>query len=154
MAFPAGFASAFAVALLTLCGCMSEEVYEQPSPQVVMNRCLTSVAMPGRTVPTEATLNSTQWRRYVGCKIGGNIFAMLKRGSEDVEATVSIRVAPDGSITSVELLNSSGNVDYDEAVKHAIKVASPLPAVPPPVRLVRLDIHFRPSRMKPVAQQS
>lgn len=141
---------------LALAACASDDLstagpHVRPSPQEVMNRCLAFVATPGFAPPTEASLSSWQWRRYVSCKLGGNMLVNPKKVPLDAEAVVSISVASDGSIRSVKLLHSTGNDDYDESVEHAIDVASPLPAVPLPLHIARIDMHFHPVRVNPIA---
>jgi TonB family protein len=118
-----------------------------------MNRCLAAVATPGFAPPTETTLSALQWKRYVSCKLGGNMVANPKKIPADTEAIVSIRAASDGSIVSVKLLRSSGNDDYDEAVERAIDAAAPLPAVPLALHIGRIDMHFHPVRVNPLALQ-
>lgn len=71
----------------------------------------------------------------------------------EAEAIVSIRAAPDGSIVSVTLLRSSGNDDLDEAVERGIAAAAPLPAVPHALHIARIDMHFHPVRVDPLALQ-
>lgn len=141
---------------LALAACASDDLstvgpHVRPSPQEVMNRCLAFVATPGFAPPTEASLSSWQWRRYVSCKLGGNMLVNPKKVPLDAEAVVSISVASDGSIRSVKLLHSTGNDDYDESVEHAIDAASPLPAVPLPLHIARIDMHFHPVRVNPIA---
>jgi len=143
---------------LMLGACASDDVSQvgphvRPSPQMVMNRCLAAVATPGFAPPTETTLSSWQWKRYVGCKLGGNMFVNPKKIPADTEAIVSIRAASDGSIVSVKLLRSSGNDDYDYAVERAIDAAAPLPAVPQALHIARIDMHFHPARVNPLALQ-
>jgi TonB family protein len=143
---------------LVLSACAADDVstagpHVRPSPQEVMNRCLAFIATPGFAPPTEATLSAQQWRRYVSCKLGGNMFSNPKKVPIDTEAIVSIHLAPDGSVLSAKLLRSSGNDDYDESVRNAIDAASPLPAAPPALRVARVDLHFHPVRVNPVALQ-
>ena len=143
---------------LMLSACASDDVSQagphlRPSPQLVMNRCLAAVATPGFAPPTEASLDSWQWRRYVNCKLGGNMLVNPKKVPLDTEAIVSIRAASDGSIVSVTLLRSSGNDDLDEAVERAIAAAAPLPAVPRALHIARIDLHFHPVRVNPLALQ-
>lgn len=149
--------SAFSLFLM-LSACASDDVSQvgphvRPSPQMVMNRCLAAVATPGFAQPTETGLSAWQWKRYVSCKLGGNMFANPKKVPADTEAIVSIRAASDGSIVSVKLLRSSGNDDYDEAVERAIDAAAPLPAVPQALHIARIDMHFHPVRVNPLALQ-
>jgi TonB family protein len=144
---------------LALSACAADDAstagpHVRPSPQEVMNRCLAYVATPGFAPPTEATLSARQWQRYVSCKLGGNMFANPKKVPSDTEAVVSIRLAPDGSVTSAKLLRSSGNDTYDEAVRDAIDAASPLPAAPPSLHVARVDMRFHPVRVNPVALQT
>jgi TonB family protein len=144
---------------LALTACASDDPtaagpHVHPSPEAVMSRCLASVAESGAPVPTEATLDARQWERYVNCKLGGNMFANPKRVPDETEAVVSIRAAPDGRILSVKLLHSSGNRDYDEAVEQAIDVATPLPPIPTALHIARIDLHFHPVRVNPLALQS
>lgn len=59
-------------------------------------------------------------------------------------AVVAVQMAPDGSILSKRMLQSSGNGPYDEAVLRAVERADPLPLdingkAPP-----RIVLHFRP----------
>ncbi|WP_322033283.1 energy transducer TonB [Paraburkholderia sp. J76] len=148
---------AFPLALV-LSACASDDVLQagphvRPSPQTVMNRCLAAVATPGFAPPSEATLSSSQWKRYVSCKLGGNMFANPKKVPVETEAIVSIRAAADGSIVSVKLLHSSGNDDYDEAVERAIGAAAPLPPVPASLHVARIDMRFHPVRVNPLALQ-
>lgn len=143
---------------LMLSACASDDVSQvgphvRPSPQTVMNRCLAAVATPGFAPPTEANLSSWQWKRYVNCKLGGNIRVNPKKVPLDAEAIVSIRAAPDGSIVSVTLLRSSGNDDLDEAVERGIAAAAPLPPVPQALHVARIDMHFHPVRVDPLALQ-
>ena len=61
------------------------------------------------------------------------------------QAIVAVRIAPDGSILSMQLTKSSGNPAWDAAAMAAIKKSDPLPRgvdgkAPPPT----LDIHLRP----------
>ncbi|MEM5318574.1 TonB family protein [Paraburkholderia sp. JHI869] len=143
---------------LMLGACASDDVSQvgphvRASPQTVMNRCLAAVATPGFAPPTEATLSSWQWKRYVSCKLGGNMLVHQKKVPADSEAIVSIRAASDGSIVSVKLLRSTGNDDYDEAVERAIDAAAPLPPVPAGLHIARIDMHFHPVRVNPLALQ-
>ncbi|SDD10762.1 energy transducer TonB [Paraburkholderia lycopersici] len=143
---------------LFLSACASDDVssvgpHVRPSPQEVMNRCLAAVATPGFAPPTEATLGAWQWKRYVSCKLGGNMLVNPKKVPMESEAIVSIRAASDGSIVSVKLLRPSGNDDLDEAVERAIDAAGPLPAVPRALHLARIDMHFHRVRVDPLALQ-
>ncbi|WP_310629825.1 energy transducer TonB [Paraburkholderia sp.] len=145
--------------MLALAACASDDPdvagpQVHPSPEAVMNRCLASVAETGAPVPTEATLDARQWERYVNCKLGGNMFANPKKVPVETEAVVSIRATPDGRILSVKLLHSSGHADYDAVVERAIDVASPLPPVPSALRIARIDLHFHPVRVNPLALQT
>ncbi|WP_321884533.1 energy transducer TonB [Paraburkholderia bannensis] len=146
------------LALLALNGCASDDPtsagpHVRATPAQVMQRCLNTVAPPGFASPTEATLSASQWRRYVSCKLGGNMFANQKRVPLDSEAVVSIRLAGDGSIVSVKLLHSSGNDELDDDVQRAIDAASPLPPAPSALHLSRVDLHFRPVRVNLAALQ-
>ncbi len=76
-----------------------------------------------------------------------------KKVPPDAQAIVSIRAAPDGAIVSVTLLRSSGNDDLDEAVERGIAAASPLPPVPRALHIARIDMHFHPIRVDPLAVQ-
>ena len=141
--------------LFAFSGCASDDVatagpHARPTPEQVMNRCLAFVATAGFAPPTEATLSSWQWRRYVDCKLGGNMVSNPKKVPLDSEAIVSIRLAADGSIVSVKLLHSTGNDDYDEDVQRAIDAASPLPRAPLALHLARIDMHFHPVRVDPL----
>jgi TonB family protein len=145
--------------LFALSGCASDDPtsagpHVRPTPEQVMNRCLNSVATSGFGPPTESTLSSWQWRRYVNCKLGGNMLLNPKKVPLDTEAVVSIRLASDGSVVSVKLLHSSGNDEYDEDVQRAIDAASPLPPAPLALHLTRIDMHFRPVRVNPLVLQS
>lgn len=59
-------------------------------------------------------------------------------------AVVAVQMAPDGSILSRRLMQSSGNRPYDEAVLRAVERSDPLPrdinGTAPP----RIVLHFRP----------
>ncbi|QGZ54166.1 energy transducer TonB [Paraburkholderia acidiphila] len=151
--------SAFPLMLMLVLGaCASDDVTQvgphvRPSPQLVMTRCLAAVATPGFAPPTEASLDSWQWKRYVNCKLGGNMRINPRKVPLDAEAIVSIRAASDGSIVSVTLLRSSGNDDLDEAVERGIAAASPLPPVPRALHIARIDMHFHPIRVDPLALQ-
>jgi TonB family protein len=151
------FPSALAL-LLALNGCASDDPtstgpHVRATPEQVMNRCLNTVAAQGFGVPTESTLNAWQWKRYVSCKLGGNMWTSQKKVPLDSDAVVSIRLASDGSVVSVKLLHSSGNDDLDDAVARAIDVASPLPPAPIALHLSRVDLHFHPARVNPAFLQ-
>lgn len=144
--------------MFTLGGCASDDPtsagpHVRPTPEQVMSRCLNAVATPGFAPPTESTLSSWQWRRYVNCKLGGNMLSNPKKVPLDTEAVVSIRFASDGSVVSVQLLHSSGNDEYDEDVQRAIDAASPLPAAPLALHLTRIDMRFHPVRVNPLILQ-
>jgi TonB family protein len=150
---PAAVSAALA---LMLSACASEETssvdpHRWPTTAEVMQRCLAYVATPGFTPPTETTLSGQQWRRYVACKIESNLHARSSKLSGDPVATVTMRVAPDGAITSVTLASTSGSDEWDEATRRAIDAATPLPAVPPSLHVARVDMHFRPAKIDPVA---
>ncbi|NJB67366.1 colicin import membrane protein [Desulfobaculum xiamenense] len=55
-------------------------------------------------------------------------------------ATVFLRVGPDGSITEMQLLGTSGRSDYDASVMRAVEETRQLP--PPPGNLTQLRINF------------
>jgi TonB family protein len=151
------FSFAFAL-LLALNGCASDDPttagpHVHATPEQVMNRCLNTVATQGFGTPTESTLNAWQWKRYVSCKLGGNMWMSQKKVPLDSEAVVSIRLASDGSVVSVKLAHSSGNDDMDDAVARAIDAASPLPPAPLALHLSRVDLHFHPARVNPAFLQ-
>ncbi|MBB3258812.1 TonB family protein [Paraburkholderia bannensis] len=151
------FSSALAL-LLALNGCASDDAapagpHVRATPEQVMNRCLNTVATQGFGTPTESTLSSWQWKRYVSCKLGGNMWMSQKKVPPDGDALVSIRLASDGSIVSVKLLHSSGNDDLDDAVARAIDAASPLPPAPLALHLSRVDLHFQTARVNPAFLQ-
>ena len=62
--------------------------------------------------------------------------ATIKRGwrwydtSAKLVAQVYFEIAPDGTITNVQILQGSGNREYDDSVVRAIYKASPVPAPP------------------------
>lgn len=148
----------FIACLLALNGCASDDPtaagpHVRPTPGQVMTRCLNAVAAQGFGPPTESTLSSWQWKRYVSCKLGSNMFVSQKKVPLDSDAVVSIRLASDGSIVSVKLLHSSGNDDLDDAVARAIDAASPLPSAPVALHLSRVDLHFHPVRVNPAILQ-
>ncbi len=60
---------------------------------------------------------------------------------KDLEATVSIRIAKDGSVTIQGIERSSGNRLFDRSVLSAINKASPLP---PPPQEIEIGVRFRP----------
>ncbi|MCL4492281.1 MAG: cell envelope integrity protein TolA [Nitrospirae bacterium] len=59
----------------------------------------------------------------------------------DLEATVSIRIARDGSVTIDGIEKSSGSRLFDRSVLSAISKASPLP---PPPQEMEIGVRFRP----------
>jgi TonB family protein len=141
---------------LTLGACASEEAsstgpHHWLTPEQVTQRCLAYVATPGFTAPTETTLSAPQWRRYVACKIESNLHARSSKLTGDPVAVVTIRVAPDGAITSVTLASTSGSDEWDEAAHRAIDAALPLPAVPSSLHVSRVDMRFRPAKIDPIA---
>lgn len=144
--------------LLALNGCASDDPpsagsHAHLTPAQVMDRCLNAVAPPGFAPPTEATLGASQWRRYVSCKLGGNLTSNPRKVPHATEAVISIRLATDGSIVSVQQLHSSGNDEYDEDVRRAIDAATPLPAAPAALHLTRVDMHFHPASIDPLVLQ-
>ncbi|WP_169740124.1 energy transducer TonB [Paraburkholderia acidipaludis] len=136
--------------------CASEEAsstgpHHWLTPEQVTQRCLAYVATPGFAAPAETTLSAPQWRRYVACKIESNLRARSSKLTGDPVAVVTIRVAPDGAITSVTLAGTSGSDEWDQAARRAIDAVLPLPAVPPSLRVSRIDMHFRPAKIDPIA---
>ncbi len=59
----------------------------------------------------------------------------------DLEAIVSIRIAPDGKVTILGMEKGSGNPLFDRSVLRAISMASPLP---PPPQETEMGVRFRP----------
>jgi len=66
------------------------------------------------------------------------IFALIKRNwanavrSAGLVAAVRFEIAPDGEVSGVQLVRSSGDKAYDQSVVRAVQRSSPLP--PPPER--------------------
>ncbi|MFZ5996885.1 MAG: energy transducer TonB [Nitrospirota bacterium] len=60
----------------------------------------------------------------------------------DLEATISIRVAKDGTITINKIEKRSGNPLFDRSILRALTMASPLP--PPLLGEEEIEITFRP----------
>jgi colicin import membrane protein len=66
------------------------------------------------------------------------IFGLIKRNWANavrragLVAVVRFALAPDGEVSSVELVSSSGDKNYDQSVVRAVQRSSPLP--PPPER--------------------
>ncbi|WP_179402142.1 energy transducer TonB [Burkholderia guangdongensis] len=136
---------AIALAAATLAGSAAADMPNDasaPSPADVSTRCLARVANAPSATP--GTLNARQWARYVGCELAGNLHADRRELADNPEATVSIRLNPDGTVASISA-GPSGNPAWDAAVQRSIAAVSPLPSAPTPSP-ARIDMRFRPTR--------
>jgi len=48
-------------------------------------------------------------------------------GSEDLKCTIKIKLKPDGTVISAEIISSSGDEVFDRSAENAVQKASPLP---------------------------
>ena len=62
---------------------------------------------------------------------------------EDVEALVRFRIASDGTVSALELIESSGSNRFDNAGLRAIELASPVPPLPRSFRKPSLGVTMR-----------
>lgn len=119
-----------------------------PSAEDTMNQCLAQAAPHARpladTGHLSLNLSRQEWSRYVGCTLARNMRVARDSVADNPEATVSIHLAADGAVTSIDLPQSSGNPAWDKAVQRAIAAASPLPRAPATLQASRVDMQFRP----------
>jgi colicin import membrane protein len=71
--------------------------------------------------------------------------------SRALQATVLFRVARDGHIDRLDLVQSSGNALFDASLVRAIKRASPLPELPADYARDVLEVEMRFSAREPSA---
>jgi len=87
-----------------------------------------------------------KYQAKIKAKIRGNIVMPLDV-AKDARAEFMVTLLPGGTVLNAELVKSSGNTFYDNAVERAILKSDPLP-VPPDVTLFdrfrKLDLVFRP----------
>jgi colicin import membrane protein len=84
------------------------------------------------------------WVDKVRAKIRGNII-LLSEVKDNPEALFLVTLLPNGDVLQVQLVISSGDTAYDEAVHRAILKASPLPKPDSGVPFERqLKLTFRP----------
>ncbi|NIF80600.1 TonB C-terminal domain-containing protein [Paraburkholderia sp. Cy-641] len=112
--------------------------------QQVLDHCLAILAPAGMPPPAPDSLNESQWSRYVGCAIGANLHAPSDQVRDNPEALVEVRVAPNGEISAIQLLGSSGNAAWDHAVDRSIGATPALHPAPAGHRVSRMVLHFKP----------
>ena len=88
-----------------------------------------------------------KYQAKIRAKIRSNI-VILTKVSKDAQAEFLVTLLPGGAVLNAELVKSSGNAVYDNAVERAILKSDPLP-VPPDVTLFdrfrKLDLVFKPT---------
>lgn len=82
----------------------------------------------GAGVPVSA--EERAWMRKAKIHVAGSWLGLPGGGGGSLEARVRVRLAADGEVRSVEIVESSGNPFYDDSVERAVRKASPFPAPP------------------------
>ena len=65
-----------------------------------------------------------------------------------LNATVIVKIKPDGIVTSAKLYESSSSKQFDKFVIETIETASPLPPIPPELDNKPLKLHFYPAGLQ------
>ena len=71
---------------------------------------------------------------------------MMKKTAQALQAVVLLTIDREGQVIRYQLITSSGNRRFDDALKRAVRASSPLPPLPEafPGDILEAEIHFAP----------
>ena len=111
---------------------------EVPAP-ILAQLQAEAAAREGARIDSELS----RWVGQVTAIVRSNIRLQPNYG-ENLMTQIRVQQLPGGTITAIQVVQSSGNPGYDLAVQRALEVSSPLPPINDPAVFARArDIIFR-----------
>ncbi|MEW5822254.1 MAG: TonB family protein [Cyanobacteriota bacterium] len=96
------------------------------------------VIFPGNTNNDENSIDSYLQKLKISILNNWNV----PEGLKNYGTVVNIRIGKDGSLQGVKMVQSSGNIDVDEASIHAVKLSAPFKPFPKSFDKNYIDIQF------------